>query len=369
MAFDSRKYFDAAKGKKRELSDAFGATDVDVLKPKDEPAFNTIVARARTFLQGFANLDTEQGAENVLNDAGYSGNVSSVILGSSAPNYDTGMGGSAGKRDEKEEERKFYEMLNQMLAMQRQIDAIDNIIRLNTERIQQNTRKMQEIQNFRDRLDTYIDGLRKGRIPERERDGSFKDKEFERKLKEYEERTGKKLNRDDADELRRAIHEINKQEENEQKRLADENRQLGEDNDIQKRKKDDIQKDLDRKKSEHPDVAKKFDDNARQEATNLDKSKLSVERDNENVVRKHLQQDAFGDLNGLNDVLNESNESSATISLNKSAASEIDGEGMTGSLKGSFKTARGELPNSEASQSADIAEKSNSPNINPKNFS
>ncbi len=101
----------------------------------------------------------------------------------------------------------------QMLAMQRQIDAIDDTIKSNNERILRNTQKIQEIQSFRDRLGTYMDGLYEGRIPEHNRDGSFKDQEFERKVKEYETRNGNKIDYNDPNALLRAINDIYKNEE------------------------------------------------------------------------------------------------------------------------------------------------------------
>lgn len=88
MALDSQKYFNAARDRKNELSDEFGAVRDGVGKPY---GLSDVVESANNFLQFFVSRDSSPEEARITRaNVGFSDSISdSVIPTSTAPNEDT----------------------------------------------------------------------------------------------------------------------------------------------------------------------------------------------------------------------------------------------------------------------------------------
>src|SRR5690606_12027110 len=76
---------------------------VDTTTAKQEPAEESVVVDpARAILQGFAG-----DARVTVTNAMYSGSIESIVRSSSAMNVDSGMGGAAGKEDDKKKDSAY----------------------------------------------------------------------------------------------------------------------------------------------------------------------------------------------------------------------------------------------------------------------
>lgn len=368
MAIDSRQYYDAAKGEKRKLTEAFSAADIDILKPKEEPAFNAVVARARSFLMGFANIDTESGAENVLTDAGFSGSVSSVILGSSAPNYDTGMGGSAGKEDEEKKKRQEewdrLFMLQQQLAQRLQeidwkIEEIDRQIHDTKEHMSALDREKAGLEELRGFYDDHLSGRKRLEVGA---DGKLKNEKVEKTLQEFERRTGKKIDRKNPEELDAALRDIDGKARDHLNEIEEEYKRCQEELERYRTRKEELTHERKTTEKKLDDVRTKLQEaesGVEKSVQSGDKAAISTAMNELKKAEKTKQNEDSGDFNNLNE-LNDIKVSGSDapsgdgkISLSISAASSMDRNTESG-LKGNFKIAHGQAPQQEAFENSEM---------------
>ncbi|MGB4106169.1 MAG: hypothetical protein WBK55_00035 [Alphaproteobacteria bacterium] len=208
MSVKTADEYKAAARDKSPLKMSFDPVGANPAQAPEE-SLDPVVAAARKFLQGFANLNNAEGVRNTLYDAGYSGSVSSVILGSSAPNYDTGMGGSAGKQDEKKKQEEWDRLfrLQQQLAQRLQeidweIEKIDGEISEAKGCISKNKQELNDVREMRSVIADHMSGKNQLELNE---DGTLKNKKLEEKLREFEKQHGK-IDRNNPDALKDALN-------------------------------------------------------------------------------------------------------------------------------------------------------------------
>ncbi|MGB4107479.1 MAG: hypothetical protein WBK55_06760 [Alphaproteobacteria bacterium] len=363
MAKDSQRFFDAAKGRKRELSDAFSATGVDFAKAPEE-SLDPVVAAARKFLQGFANLGNAEGVRNTLYDAGYSGSVSSIILGSSAPNYDTGMGGSAGKQDEKkkqEEWDRLFRLQQQLAERLREIDweieKIDGKIHDTKEHIARLDHEKAEIE---ERIAIYDDHLSGKKPLKVGADGKLENEKIEKALQDYERRTGKKVDRKNPEEFAAAVEEMRVEDHKRLLKIKEEHKECEEKLKIYSKEKDkwEIEK---TKTKEHKDEVDKEFKNADEAIKN---TKLTRDTgDQKQIIKAESAESEVRHGIGTLNLDAAETEPDASIDLSTSAASRIDQDNTNSSIRGSFKTAHGTLQTSDDAQGAELSRQDKAPAV------
>lgn len=362
MAFDSRKYYDAAKGMKQVLSRTFGATGVDFAPApeKDGPGQDPSPGEAKH--QYFANADTAIGRKNIEVDAGFSGSISSVILGSSAPNYDTGMGGSAGKEDEEKKKRQeewdrlFWmqqELARRLQEIDWKIEEIDKQIHDTKEHMSALDREKAELEELRGIFDDHLSGKKPLKVGA---DGKLENEKAEKALQDYERRTGRKVDRNNPEELKAAIAVIGvdvdkllEEIEQDRKDCEDKLKQYGEE-----RKK------WETKKTETHEKKSKVDealDNMKEGWDSGDQKKV-IQAQAAVATARNITNDEvdFG-------ALDSETKSGASINLSTSAASRIDQDSTSASMRGSFKTAHGALQAPDEAQSTELSRQDKAPAI------
>ena len=343
-----------------------------------EDSLDPVVAAARRFLQGFANLDNRTGVQNALNDAGYSGSVSSVILGSSAPNYDTGMGGSAGKQDEKkkqEEWDRLFRLQQQLAERLREIDweieKIDQKIHDTKEHMVKLDREKAEIE---ERIAIYDDHLSGKKSLKVGADGKLENEKIERALQDYERRTGKKVDRKNREELAAGVRDMKTEDrlslrkaEEERKRCAEELERFDKQKEVLREERKTTGTELEDVETKLKQAQKKaieaVDSGDRNYALVASKEIREAEK-----TKQNQDSGGFDELNKLND-LNSNHPDARTnnpvIALNTSVASSIDEKNAEPGLRDNFKTAHGRLQQPETLDPSEITAQNKNPAAKP----
>ncbi len=368
MAFDSRKYYDAAKGMKQVLSRTFGATGVDFAPApeKDGPGQDPSPGEAKH--QYFANADTAIGRKNIEVDAGFSGSISSVILGSSAPNYDTGMGGSAGKEDEEKKKRQeewdrlFWmqqELARRLQEIDWKIEEIDKQIHDTKEHMSALDREKAELEELRGIFDDHLSGKKPLKVGA---DGKLENEKAEKALQDYERRTGRKVDRNNPEELAAAVREIKAEERIRLQEIEEEYNRCQEE--LNRYGKEKEKWEIERTETkEHKDkIDKEF--KAVDEAQKNTKVAFDIGDQKQVTKAEVAESEARQGTGTLNlDASETELKSDAPINLSTSAASRIDQDGASASMRGSFKTAHGALQTPDEAQSTELSRQDKAPAI------
>lgn len=377
MSVNTTDKYRAAAQDQKPLKNSFDPVGANPAQaPEDN--LDPVVAAARRFLQGFANLGTPEGARNTLYDAGYSGSVSSIILGSSAPNYDTGMGGSAGKQDDKKKQDEWDRLFRLQLQLAERLQEIDWEIEKVDKKIHDTKEHMSKLDRekaeIEERIAIYDDHLSGKKPLKVGADGKLENEKIEKALQDYERRTGKKVDRKNLEELEAAVgvmrtlererlqavkEEYNRCQE-ELDRYGKQKEELTHEKKTTENKLDETTIKLNEVKSQVEQSARSNDRNA-QTAAEASLQEIKKAKQNENST-------SFNDLNQLNDTkasgpaATETNE--AAIALNVSAASTMDPNTASG-LKDSFKIAQGQTQQQEILENSEITAQNKNPAVKP----
>jgi hypothetical protein len=319
MSEDAQKYRDAAKRvQEKMLTGHFGSTGIDLADAPDltfankietpKPVNSSDNPMMRAVLGGF---DTGNQGAAMVGLMTNGGNNSSVIA-TNALSADNGMGGSAGKQDDKKKQEELDRLLAQLNDLYRQREYLNN-------RIRENEEKIAKSEAFDQRATGYISDLEKGKIPEKNADGTFKDQELQEKLKAYEREHGVKVDRNNADALMTAIRKIKEDELRKREEW--------------KRENNDYKKQLDNVDSTIVTTEQRVK-NATEGYAQSGSDKDLVVLNKKEQAKKEI---SFDDLNGDEPVV----AANETMKANMSVASSVDAEGVNaGKITTAFNSAQ-----------------------------
>ncbi len=233
MALDSQKYFNAARNRKKELSDEFGAVRAGAGKPY---GLSDIVESANNFLQFFVSRDSSPEEARIIRaNVGFSDSISdSVIPTSTAPNEDAR---SIEKKKEEERARDalLAELQKQLEEANKRISKmIDECYKM-AERCMERMREIKkQIANNNEKIAEYDkkhkniaeEGRKFERTGSFERgaDGKLVNKDAQKALEAYMQRTGEKPEKDS--DIYQALLKQMQFEQEEVQRLREKNEEL-----------------------------------------------------------------------------------------------------------------------------------------------
>lgn len=206
MGDKAQQYKDAAQALgKNQLINAFGATAGTGLA-----AFENDFNSEET-IQGYAGR-----ARDVVHNLMAAGQAKSRI------NTNSGSNKRDDKNQEQEKEKRFWEKVRIQQALQQYLKALDDRIEelnnlINPLRIEvaQNNRKLSEFEEDLKAINQFRQAYDNGEDIEVNSDGTLRHKRWEKLLKQYEERTGEKIDRKDSSSIFKAlVQEQEKIEEN-----------------------------------------------------------------------------------------------------------------------------------------------------------
>lgn len=233
MALDGQKYFNAARDRKKELSDEFGAVRAGAGKPY---GLSDIVESANNFLQFFVSRDNSPEEARIIRaNVGFSDSISdSVIPTSTAPNED------ARSIEKKKEEERARDAL--LAELQKQLEEantriskmIDECYKM-AERCMERMREIKnQIANNNEKIAEYDkkhkniaeEGRKFERTGSFERgaDGKLANKDAQKALDAYMQRTGEKPEKDS--DIYQALLKQMQFEQEEMRRLREKNEEL-----------------------------------------------------------------------------------------------------------------------------------------------